>query len=161
MFWMVLIFGILFFVLAKFGFPIITGMVDKRNERINESIGKAKEAEMKLALLADEQKQMIEEARKEHARILNEAADTRDRIVNEAREKAREETSAMIAKAREEIALEKESAMRSVRREVASLSVEIAEKLVRHDLEETQKQEELIASLIDEAKRQRDSQMVN
>lgn len=161
MFWMVLIFGILFFVLAKFGFPIITGMVDKRNERINESIGKAKEAEMKLSLLADEQKQMIEEARKEHARILNEAADTRDRIVNEAREKAREETSAMIAKVREEIALEKESAMRSVRREVASLSVEIAEKLVRHDLEDTQKQEELIASLIDEAKRQRDSQMVN
>lgn len=161
MFWMVLIFGILFFVLAKFGFPIITGMVDKRNERINESIGKAKEAEMKLALLADEQKQMIEEARKEHARILNEAADTRDRIVNEAREKAREETSAMIAKAREEIATEKESAMRSVRREVASLSVEIAEKLVRHDLEDSQKQEELIAALLDEAKRQRDSQMIN
>ena len=41
LFWMTLIFAILFFVLAKFGFPAITGMVDKRSERINESIGKA------------------------------------------------------------------------------------------------------------------------
>ena len=37
--WMTLIFGIVFFVLAKWGFPLITGMVDKRSDRINQSIG--------------------------------------------------------------------------------------------------------------------------
>ena len=38
LFWMVLIFGIVFFILAKWGFPAITGMVDKRNEHISESL---------------------------------------------------------------------------------------------------------------------------
>ena len=48
LFWMTLIFAIVFFVLAKWGFPAITGMVDKRSERINESIEKAREAEKML-----------------------------------------------------------------------------------------------------------------
>ena len=43
--WMVLIFGIVFFVLAKWGFPLITGMVDKRSDRIEQSIAKAREAD--------------------------------------------------------------------------------------------------------------------
>lgn len=153
LFWMVLIFGILFFLLAKFGFPIITGMVDKRNIRINESIAKAKEAEQRLASLADEQKKLINEARKEQARILNEAADARDRIVSEAKEKASEESKVILEKAREEIALEKESAMREVRRTVAELSVSIAEKLVRKELEPDSRNEELIDTLLNEAQR--------
>lgn len=153
LFWMVLIFGILFFLLAKFGFPIITGMVDKRNIRINESIAKAKEAEQSLASLADEQKRLINEARKEQARILNEAADARDRIVAEAKEKANEESKAILEKAREEIALEKESAMREVRRTVAEISISIAEKLVRKELEPDSRNEELIDTLIKEAQR--------
>ena len=43
LFWMTLIFGIVFFVLAKWGFPLITGMVDKRSDRIEQSIAKARE----------------------------------------------------------------------------------------------------------------------
>ena len=46
---MTLIFGIVFFVLAKWGFPMITGSVEKRAQRIGESIKAAKEAEDKLA----------------------------------------------------------------------------------------------------------------
>ena len=77
-FWMVIIFGVLFFILTKFGFPIITGMVDKRAERITESIRKADEAEAKLAGLADEQQALIARARLEQSRILKEAAETRE-----------------------------------------------------------------------------------
>ena len=33
LFWMVVIFGLVFFLLAKFGFPVITDMVDKRSAR--------------------------------------------------------------------------------------------------------------------------------
>ena len=33
-FWMLLSFGVVFFVLAKFGFPVITQMVEKRKEYI-------------------------------------------------------------------------------------------------------------------------------
>ena len=38
LFWMVVIFGLLFFLLWKFGFPIITDMVEKRNATIEQSL---------------------------------------------------------------------------------------------------------------------------
>ena len=33
-FWMVVIFGVVFFLLAKFGFPVITKAVDKRSNHL-------------------------------------------------------------------------------------------------------------------------------
>ena len=65
LFWMTLIFGIVFFLLAKFGFPVITGMVDKRRERIEKSIAAAAEAEEKLASLSQEHARMVEQTRLE------------------------------------------------------------------------------------------------
>ena len=67
--WMTLIFGIVFFVLAKWGFPMITDSVRQRADRINESIKQAKEAEEKLRNLASEQAAIIEETKKEQTRI--------------------------------------------------------------------------------------------
>lgn len=149
--WMVLIFGIVFFILAKFGFPMITGMVDKRAERINDSIAKAREAEEKLAALAQEQKEMIEQARLEQGRILKEATDARDAIVAQAKQQASEEASKLIEKAKCEIAAERESAIRDIRRQVAVLSVNVAEKIIRKDLESSDSQTALIDRLVDEA----------
>ena len=91
--WMTLIFGIVFFVLAKWGFPMITGSVEKRAQRIGESIKAAKEAEEKLRNLAEEQSRMIEETRQEQSRILKEAAASRDSIVEQAKDQARAEAS--------------------------------------------------------------------
>ena len=78
LFWMVLIFGIVFFVLAKFGFPVITSMVQKRSDHIAESLRKAQEAQDKLEGLAAEQTKMIEQTRLEQKRILKEASQARD-----------------------------------------------------------------------------------
>lgn len=149
--WMTLIFAIVLFILAKFGFPMITGMVDKRSERINESIAKAKEAEQKLARLAEEQKRMIEEARLEQDRIFKEATDTRATIIAQARQDAQDEASKILAHAKTQIAAERESAIRDIRRQVAAISVEVAEKVVRKDLEEDSEQMDLLARMVDEA----------
>lgn len=148
--WMVLIFGIVFFILAKFAFPIITGMVDKRAERINESISKAREAEERLAALAVEQEKMIEQARLEQGRILKEAADARDAIVARARQQASEDAAGILAKAKKEIETERESAINDIRREVAMLSVNIAEKIVRKELDTSGSRSALIERLMDE-----------
>ena len=89
LFWMTLIFGIVFFVLAKFGFPVITDMVRKRKERIDQSIADARAIEARMAALAEEQRQMLDEARKEQSAILKEASETKARILAEAKEQAR------------------------------------------------------------------------
>ena len=152
LFWMTLIFAIVFFILAKFGFPLITGMVKKRSDRIDQSLKDAEEARKALKEMAEEHKRMIEEARKEQARILNEAATTGDKILQEAKDQAREQTAAMIEKAREEIRIEQETARREISNEVAALSVEVAEKLVRSHLDSSQRQSALIDKLIEEAR---------
>ena len=148
--WMTLIFGIVFFVLAKWGFPMITDSVQKRADRINQSIAKAKEAEERLANIASEQDAIVEHARKEQARIMKEAAASRDALVEQAKVQARDEASKILDQARTQIAAEKESAMRDVRKEVALLSVAVAEKVLRKDLETDSGRDELLDRLIDE-----------
>lgn len=148
--WMTLIFGIVFFILAKWGFPMITDSVQKRADRINASIKAAKEAEEKLRNLAAEQSEMIEEARKEQARILKEAAASRDMIVEQAKVQAQDEATKIMDYARTQIAADKESALRDIRKEVALLSVSVAEKVLKKDLEDSGSQTELVNRLVDE-----------
>ncbi len=148
--WMTLIFGIVFFLLAKWGFPMITDSVQKRADRINASIKAAKEAEEKLRNLAAEQSEMIEEARKEQARILKEAAASRDMIVEQAKVQAQDEATKIMDHARTQIAADKESALRDIRKEVALLSVSVAEKVLKKDLADSGSQTELVNRLVDE-----------
>lgn len=151
LFWMVLIFGIVFFILAKFGFPIITGMVDKRNSRIQDSLREAREIEQRMADILKEQQTIIEQARKEQASILREASETKKNIIEQARVQADDEARKIVAEARTQIAVEKESAMRDIRRQAALLSVSIAEKVLRSKLSSEEYQLEYLERLADEA----------
>lgn len=142
LFWMTIIFAIVFFVLAKFGFPIITGMVEKRNRRISDSLEAARIAEEALAGLKQEQERLISEARAEQGRILKEAAAERDNIVARAQEEAHEEARRIMEDARERIREEKDAALTEIRNEVADLSLSIAEKVLRKELSRDGEQKE-------------------
>ncbi|MBP5172962.1 MAG: F0F1 ATP synthase subunit B [Bacteroidales bacterium] len=156
LFWMTVIFAVVFFILAKFGFPVITGMVEKRSDRIEESLRKADEAEKALAEMAERREQIISKAKAEEAKILKEASATSDSIVAGAKDKAREEAEKVLEQARIEIAAEKESALRDIRRLVARLSVEVSEKVLRADLDDDKKQGAYLDRLIDEVQRSQD-----
>ena len=151
-FWMTLIFAILLFLLAKFGFPVITKSVRERSEHIDESLRKAQEAEQRLSNLSEEQKVLIAKAQAESNRILKEAASMRDAMISQARADARSEADKILADARVQIAAEKESALRDIRREVAVLSVSVAEKILRKDLSTDASQMELLEKMVSEAK---------
>ena len=150
LFWMTIIFAIVFFILAKFGFPIITGMVDKRTKRIDDAIAAARKAEESLAGLAQEQERLLAEAKAEQARILHEAAAQRDSMIAKAQDEAREEAREIMEEAKERIREEKDAALRDVRKEVALLSVTIAENVVRKELSTDKGQMELIDRMVDE-----------
>jgi len=150
LFWMVLIFGIVFLILLKWGFPAITGMVEKRNEHISESLKMAAEAEARMAQLSAEQSKMIEQTKTEQAQILKDAAKAREEILAKAKEDAAAQTSQMIAAAKSEIDAERESAMRDVRRQVSVLAVEVAEKVLRKELKNDSAQMSMIDKMLDE-----------
>ena len=151
LFWMTLIFAIVFFILAKFGFPVITKMVRGRQERIETSIRQAKEIEARVEEMAREHAGMLEETRREQARILREATEGRKQILEQAREDARGEAQKIDDEARARIAEERESALRDIRREVALLSVEVAEQIVRKELSSDAAQADYLNRLVDEA----------
>ena len=151
LFWMVVIFGLVFFLLAKFGFPIITDMVDKRSAKIAQSLKDADEIEARMASWKQEHAQMMEEVRREQSAILREATETKARIVADARAQAKAEADKILAEAKQQIAAEKESALRDVRKEVALLSVQVAEKVLREELKDEGSQRAFIDKLVDEA----------
>jgi F-type H+-transporting ATPase subunit b len=152
LFWMTIIFAIVFFVLAKFGFPIITGMVEKRNKRIADSLEAARIAEDAIAHLTEEQERIISETRASQAKLLQEAAAERDKMIAQAQDKAREEAQKIMDDARARIQEEKEAAVREVRQEVANLSIAIAEKVIRKELSTDDAQQALVDKLLNEVK---------
>ena len=157
LFWMTLIFLLLFFVLARYGFPVITGMVEKRNRHIDESLKMAQEARARMENLAAEQAALLEKTRQEQGVMLREAAQTRATIIANAQKEAEEKAEKIIEKARVEIAAEKESALSDIRKEVAMLSVDIAEKVIRKDLENDDAQMRYLDKLVGEMSSARNS----
>ena len=150
LFWMTLIFLIVFFILAKFGFPVVTRMVDKRKEYIDNSLRLAREADEKMSMLAEEQARIMTQAREEQNRILKEAAQARDNMIRKAQEQAHDEAQKILDEAKVKIEAEKQSALMEIRSQVALLSVKVAEKVIRQDLSSDKAQIDLVYKLLDE-----------
>ena len=148
--WMLAAFLVVFFVLAKFGFPAITNMVEKRKNFIDESLRKAHEASVRLENIKQESESILQEARDKQAAILKEAAATRDSIVETAQAKAREESARIISEAKAEIESQKQAAISEIRGEVARLSVEVSEKVLRQKLGTDEAQMDYIERMPDE-----------
>lgn len=150
LFWMLLSFGVVFAVLAKYGFPVIIKMVNERKAYIDNSLKVASEANEQLDNLKQEGELIIAKAHEEQLRILNEAAATRERIIREAKEKAQSETTKMLEEVKLQIQAEKNDAIREIRRQVATISVDIAEKVLRKNLDNDIEQTAMIDRLLDE-----------
>lgn len=149
-FWMLVAFLVVFLLLAKFGFPVITKSVEERKNFIDESLRKAHEAQERLANIEKEGESILQEAREKQTQILREAAQTRDAIVEQAQEKARQEGSCLLDEAKTAIAQEKNAAIADIRRQVAALSVDIAGKVLRENLKDDKSQMDLIDRMLDE-----------
>lgn len=149
-FWMTIAFGLVLFVLVKFGFPVILDKLDSRKKFIDESVVAAKQAYIKLEHVQAQNKLLIEEAERERSQIISDAAKKRDLILERAKEKAIKETKHLIDNARKQIIEEREEAIIAIRREIAVISVDIAEKVLRKNLKEKEDQMSMIERLIDE-----------
>jgi F-type H+-transporting ATPase subunit b len=150
LFWMLLAFAVVFFVLAKYGFPAITNMVEERKKYIDESLKKAHEASERLENIKQEGEAILQEAREKQAQILKEAAETRDAIVEKAQEKARAEGARLLDDAKTAIEQEKKAAIADIRKQVATLSVEIAGKILKQNLKDDKSQMDLIDRMLDD-----------
>ena len=147
---MLLAFTVVFIVLAKFGWPIITKMIDERAKYIDESISKAHEANEKLAKIQEETAAMLKQAQEKQSQILAEAMEMRKQIIEKAQTEATEAGQKILTEAKQQIETEKECAIRDIRRQVGELSVQVAEKVLRQSLSTDKEQMAMIDRMLDE-----------
>jgi len=150
--WTTVSFVVLFFILAKFAWKPIMGAIDERERFIEDSLLKAEAAKDEMSRLTNENEALLKQARSERDAILSEAKKVKDQIISEAKEAAHTEGARQIELARIEINNQKAIAMADVKNQVASLSLEIAEKILKKQFEDQQKQDELVSQLLKEVK---------
>ncbi len=149
-FWQTLIFVILVVLLAKFAWKPILKAVKDREEKIKGALEAAENAKMEMAKLKSQNEDMRKEALAERDALLKQAKETKDSIIAESKSAAKVEADKIIASAREEIKAEKVAAMSEIKNQVAELSIEIAEKIVKEQLQSDDKQKALVDNLIED-----------
>jgi F-type H+-transporting ATPase subunit b len=140
-FWTVLIFLVLYAILAKLAWKPIQNALSKRNHDIQESIDEAKLVQAQMAQLKDDNQKLLAEAREESTRI---AKKRRDDSVNEAKDAARKVSET----AQRDIANMRDSAMADLKKEVGAMAIGIAEQVLRKELKSDVNQTALVNELV-------------
>ncbi len=134
----IIAFLIIWFLLAKFAWPAVANMMDKRSETIKESLASAEAARIEAQELLDEYKTQLADARRESAEILAEAKRSGEVVRADITSKAQAEADDIIQKARLAIENEKKQASADLQSSVADLSVSVAGKLLGENLDDEQ-----------------------
>ena len=150
--WQTIAFLLLVFLLTKFAWKPVMKSINERERSIEDALTKAEMAKEEMAKLTTENEQLLKQARFERDEILKEAKELKDQIVSDAKTSAQAEGAKMIEKARLEIENQKIAALAEVKGQVAALSIEIAEKVLRKQFEDQNKQEALVSDLLKEVK---------
>ncbi|MFM2207431.1 MAG: hypothetical protein RL213_1406 [Bacteroidota bacterium] len=147
-FWMTVSFLILLFILKKFAWKPILNMLHEREQNIAEALNTAKKAREEMASLKADNERLLNEARLERDRMMKEARDTKDAIIAEAKGKAQSEANKILAQTRETIQTEKNAALTELKNQVAIMSIQIAEKILRAELSNDDKQKALVQNML-------------
>ncbi|HYG39918.1 MAG TPA: F0F1 ATP synthase subunit B [Cytophagales bacterium] len=151
-FWSALTFLIVLFVLSKYAWRPILNAVKEREQSIDQALRSAEKARDDMAKLHAENEKLLDEARLERDKILKNAQVAATTIVNDAKTKASEEGSKILESARAAIQIEKQAALAEIKTQVATLSVQIAEKLLRKELNTEKAQQELVSEYVSDLK---------
>ncbi|MBR3828363.1 MAG: F0F1 ATP synthase subunit B [Bacteroidales bacterium] len=147
--WMVIAFGILAFILIKWGWPVILKALDDREKTINESLNAAEKVRAEMAQLQAHNEDLLKQAKLERDEMLRNARLTSEQIIEEARQKATIEADRIVENARENINYEKLKAMHELKNQIATLSIDIAEKLIKEELADPQRANEIVSRQIE------------
>lgn len=150
-FWMLVSFGVLVFILGKWGWPMLLKALKKREQAIADSLNAAEKAREEMAQLVAHNEDLLKDAKLQRDELLRNARLTSEKIVEDARAKATEEADRIVESARESINYEKMRAMYDLKNQIATLSIDIAEKLMKAELSDKEKANSLIRRELEEA----------
>ena len=147
-FWQSLLFIALILLLKKFAWGPILSAVEEREEGIKEALELAQKAKEEMQALNADNERILAEARVERDILLKEAREMKDEIVREAKDQANTEADKILLSAKEKLNHEKLKALTELKNQVADMSIDIAEKILRSELSDVNKQKELVAQVL-------------
>jgi len=150
-FWTLVTFLILLFILRKFAWKPILVAVSDREEGIKDALASAEKARQEMENLTADNERILQEARAEREAMLKDARDVKNKMIADAKDEAQAQASKMIEQAQLAIESEKKAAMAELKSHVAGLSLDIAEKVVRDELSNKDKQLKLVEDMLGEA----------
>ncbi len=142
---------ILIFLMVKFAWKPILNSLNEREEGIQGALDSAEKAKLELENLQADNQKLLKEARAEREEMLKEARDMKNKMIEDAKNEANETASKLVEQAQATIESEKKAAIADLKSQVANLSIEIAEKVVRDELSNKDKQVKLVESMLGEA----------
>ena len=151
-FWTSVVFIILLLLLKKMAWTPILNNVDARNKSIKEALSSAETARKEMANLHADNQRILQEARAERDEMLKDARDIKVSIVSDAKNTAKDEADKMIASAKAVIENEKAAAISELKNSVGALSIEIAEKVLKSELKDIEKQNTFISEMLKDVK---------
>ena len=151
-FWTGITFLILLFLLRKFAWKPILGAVSEREDSIKNALLEADKARQEMENLKSDNEKILKEARTERDAMLKEARDIKNNMISEAKDEAKAQANKIIEQAKTTIQNEKLAAITDLKNQVADLSINIAEKVVKEQLSNKDKQEKLVESMLNEVK---------
>ena len=147
-FWTTVVFSLLLIVLKKYAWKPILSAVDERNKSIEDALRAADKAKEEMLSLSADNERILMEAKKERDTILKEGREIKESIIAEAKDKAKVDAEKILTTAKEQIINEKMKAITELKNQVATLSIEIAEKILKSELQDLNKQKELVTKAI-------------
>ena len=135
---MLVAFIILWIILAKFGWPMFNGMLEKRENTIREALKKSEEAKIESERVLAEYKAQLADAKAQSAQLIADARAAGDAVKLDITNQAQAEANDMIAKAKSTIEAEKKQAIAELQSSVANLAVDVAGRLIGNDLSESE-----------------------
>ena len=147
-FWTTIVFLLLLIVLKKYAWKPILAAVDERNKSIEDALKSAEKAKKEMLALNTDNERILIQAKKERDALLKEGREIKDNIIAEAKDKAKIESDKILIIAKEQINNEKMKAITELKNQVAEMSIDIAEKILKSELSDKNKQKELIAEAL-------------
>jgi len=149
-FWQLILFVALVLLLQKFAWKPILNSVNEREEGIKNALDEAENARKEMQNLNADNERILKEARAQRDTLLKEAREMKEGIISEAKNEAQLQAAKIVEQAQATIEAEKQAAITDLKNQVAELSVGIAEKVVRGELADKNKQTKLVEELLKE-----------
>ena len=144
-------FLLLLWVLTKFVYPVLSGMLEKREATIREGIAAAEKAEKRATEANAEVEELLGKARKQATALIASAKDEASSIVESANDTAVKQAERTVAQATAEIEKEVEIARKALRDETIDLVALATEKVVGNVMTDGI-DKKVVASALKEAK---------